>query len=98
MYTGMTIKAFLATDSDDATFMYFIDSAEHLQRDSNGDWEVSDEYEKDWECVNIQDSWDVGETFRIFKDYIEKELERIHIPTKDEDPVEIDINLSIHWY
>lgn len=92
----MTIKAFLATDSDDSTYMYFIDNAELLQRNSDGEWEVSDEEE--FKCVDIYDSWDMGETFGVLADYIGKELERIHVPTKDEDPVEIEINLSINWF
>lgn len=94
----MIIKAFLATDNDDSTYMYFIDSTEYLRRDSDGDWEVSDDYEEEWECANIYDSWDMEENFGILAERIREELERIHIPTKDEDPVEIEINLSINWF
>lgn len=94
----MTIKAFLATDSNDDTYMYFIDDVNYLQRDYDGDWEVSDEYEKEWECVDLSSEYDKDDSFGMFKEYVESELKRIHVPTKDEDPVEIEINLSLSWY
>lgn len=40
----------------------------------------------------------MSETFGFLCDAVSAELERVHIPTKDEDPVELDINISINWY
>lgn len=95
----MTIKAFLATDSDGDVYMYFIDDSKWLKRDKNGDWIVSKDYpEDDCDCVNLSNEVNLSESFGYLDKYIKNELERIHIPTKDEDPVEIDINLSINWF
>lgn len=95
----MTIKAFLATDSDGDVYMYFIDDSKWLKRDKNGNWIVTKDYpEDDCDCVNLSNEFNFSESFGYLNKYIKSELERIHIPTKDEDPVEIDINLSINWF
>lgn len=95
----MTIKAFLATDSDGDVYMYFIDDSKWLKRDEDGDWEIAeDSPEDEYDIVNISSEHDLSDSFGCLKKYIKNELERVHIPTKDEDPVEIDINLSINWY
>lgn len=56
--------------------------------------DVSSDYEKEWDCINLN----MRASFGVFKECLENELDRIYIPTKDEDPVEIDINLSINWF
>lgn len=95
----MTIKAFLATDSDGDVYMYFIDDSKWLKRDKNGNWLVTKDYpEDDCDCVNLSSEDSLSDSFGYLDKYIKSELERIHIPTKDEDPVEIDINLSINWF
>lgn len=97
MCTGMTIKAFLATDDDGDTYIYLIDDPKWLQKDEDGDWDVCD-YEGNWEMANIRDEYDMSETFGFLSDAITAELDRVHIPSKGEGPVEIDINLSLSWY
>lgn len=95
----MTIKAFLATDSDGDVYMYFIDDSKWLKKDKNGNWIVTKDYpEDDCDCVNLSSEVNFSDSFGYLNKYIKSELERIHIPTKDEDPVEIDINLSINWF
>lgn len=95
----MTIKAFLATDSDGDVYMYFIDDSKWLKRNEDGNWIVTEDYpEDDYDCVNLSSEINFSDSFGYLDKYIKSELERIHIPTKDEDPVEIDINLSINWY
>ena len=92
----MTIKAYIATDSDDSTYIFFIDSAEWLYRDEDGEWQVSEDYpDEDWEYVDISDSDEIEESFGWLAKYIKDELDKIHIPSKDEDPVELDVNFSI---
>lgn len=94
----MTIKAFLATDASGETYIYFIDDPRWLQKDEDGTWDISDDFTEDYDIVDIRDEYDMNETFGFLSDAISDELDRVHIPTKDEDPVEIDINLSINWY
>lgn len=95
----MTIKAFLATDSNGDVYMYFIDDSKWLKRDKNGDWIVTTDYPEDeYDCVNLSNEDSLADSFGYLDKYIKSELERIHIPTKDEDLVEIDINLSINWF
>lgn len=91
----MTIKAFLATDDDGETYIYLIDNIKWLQKDEDGDWNV---HEIDCESANIRDNYDMGAVFGWLSNAISDELDRIHIPSKGEDPVEVDINISLNWY
>lgn len=98
----MTIKGYLAPDSDNTTYLYFMQDPSYLERDEDGEWQVLDKYYEDYSpklpIVNLKDNWDLDVSFGILREIIENELEHVQFPTKDEDPVEIELNLSINWF
>lgn len=93
----MIVKAFLATDDDGETYIYLIDDPKWLQKDEEGTWDICG-YEGNYETANIRDEYEMSEIFGFLSDAIAAELDRVHIPNKGENPVEIDINLSLNWY
>lgn len=91
------MTAILATDIGGKTFIYMTDSVEHIER-KEGIW--------NWKsgirghCADINEKWQMHNLFGIFHEYISEQLESVPIPTKDDDPLEIEINFktSINWY
>lgn len=96
MCIGMT--AILATDADERTFIYMTDSVDQIDR-TNGIWNWKKGVLKG-QCAHIKNGDQMRHIFGVFHEYVSEQLESIPIPTKDDDPLEIDINFktSINWY